>query len=174
MRPSSAREPRDQPLLSLVAVIAVVLLLPLLIVAGSFHWVMVPGVLLAAALMSAGRDSLHALVGLAVVALLWLLAEPAPLSPWSLVLAVLMLTAHSAVALRSTVPPGAAPDRAIMARWAWRGLAVTGLGAFGYLLALVVHHLQRVDSEVVVAAVLVLLGTFVLLLRHETLGGGAP
>lgn len=171
MSAPEARPPRDQPLLSAAAVAATLLVLPLLAVAGNFHWLMVPGVGLAAALVAAGRDSLHALAALMLVALLWLVADPAPLSPWSLVLAVLMLTAHSAVALRSTVPPGATLDSAITLRWVWRGLAVIGLAVLVYLGGLAVHHLRRADSEVVVVVALVLLGGLVLLLRNETVQG---
>lgn len=166
--PGTATRSRDQPVLVLVAVTAVLLALPVVLLAGEVHLVAVPGVFLAAALIAAGRDSLHAGVALAIVVLLWLMARPNAVSPWSLVLALLMLTAHAAVALRSSVPPGAPLDRGVVLRWVGRGLAVTGITGLVYLVGLAVHQLNRGDNQLIVVAAPALLGGLILLLRHET------
>ncbi|MDP9318433.1 MAG: hypothetical protein M3O94_05035 [Actinomycetota bacterium] len=164
--------PRDQPVLSLLAVAATVLVFPVLVLAGDFRIVMVPGMLLAAGLVAAGRDSMHGLAALAIVAVLWVASGPDALTPWSPVLAVLMLTIHATLALRSALPPGAALGSMLLLRWFWRCVAVVGLTGFVYVVGLALHHLPRGDNEVVVVVALALLGGLVLLLRHEIVVGG--
>jgi len=163
--------PRDQPVLSLLAVAATALVFPVLVLAGDFRIVMVPGMLLAAGLVAAGRDSMHGLAALAIVAVLWVASGPDALTPWSPVLAVLMLTIHATLALRSTLPPGAALGSMLLLRWFWRCVAVVGLTGFVYVVGLALHHLHRGDNEVVAVVALALLGGLVLLLRHETVVG---
>jgi hypothetical protein len=171
MSTREARPQRDQPVLTAVAVTATLLVFPVLLLAGDFHLVTVPGVVLAAGLVAAGRDSGHALAALLIVAVLWLVSSPDALTPWSLVLAVLMLTTHSAAALRSSLPPGAGIGP-LAGRWLRRGGLVVALTALVYLVGIAVHHLHRGDSEVVVVLALCLLGALVLLLRSETLQSG--
>jgi hypothetical protein len=165
--------PRDQPVLTAVAVAAVALCLPVLVLGGAFRAVMVPGVVLAAALMAAGRETLHALAGLAIVALLWVTADPAAMTPWNLVLAVLMTTGHAAAALRSSVFPGAWLDPVIVRRWLRRGLAVSGLTTVVYLIGLAMQHLDHNGGETVPFVALLLLAGLILVLRRETIGNGS-
>jgi hypothetical protein len=169
MTQQEVRPQRDQPVLTMIAVSATLLALPVILLAGEFRIVMLPGIVLAAALVAAGRDTAHALAGLLIVALLWLLSDPDPVTPWSVALAILMLTSHSAVALRSSLPPGAPIGSALARRWLGRGAVVGGLTVLVYLAGLAVHHLNRGDSEVVVVLALCLVGGLVLLLRSETL-----
>jgi hypothetical protein len=169
-----AKPPRDQPVLSAIAVGATLLVLPVLLLAGDFRVVTLPGLLLALALVAAGRDTLHTLLALAMIAVLWVASRPDPLTPWSLVFATLMVTIHSAVALKSSLPPGAVPDRRIALRWLLRGAVVIALAAVVYLVGIAVHHQHRGKSEVVVVLALALLGALVLLLRDETVQDAPP
>lgn len=164
--------PSDHPLLVAVAVTATLLVLPVLALAGSVRAVTVPAIILAAGLVVAGRDSVGALAGLGVVALLWVSSTPRTLGPWSLVLALLMLTTHAAIALRGTAPPGAVLGTTVLLRWIGRCSLVMGVTGLAYLLAQALDTLHHGGSRVVVAVALGLLGGVVLLLRRETLGDG--
>jgi hypothetical protein len=174
MSPAEPRPQRDQPLLTGVAVTSTLLVLPVIVLAGDLSVLTVPGVLLAAGLMAAGRDNARPLAALLIVAGLWLLSGPDAVTPWSLVLATLMLTMHSAVALRSSVPPGAAIGFGVVRGWLQRGALVVAVTALVYLVGIAVNHLERGDSEVVVVLALGLLGGLVLLLRQETLHDNEP
>lgn len=171
MTTSDELPPRDQPVLSAIAVAAMLLMLPVLLLAGDLRLLTIPGVLLAAALVAGGRDTLHALAALAVVSILWLTSHADTLTPWSVMAAALMLTTHGAVALRSSVPPGAAIEREIGVRWVRRGAGVLALTAVVYLVGVGVHQLRPGTSELVVVIALVLGGVLVLLLRSETVRG---
>lgn len=164
--------PRDHPALLMVAVGATVLVLPLLAMAGDIRAVTVPGIIMAALLVAAGRDSMGALAALGIVTLLWVSSTPRDLTAWSLVLALLMMTIHAAVALRSTAPPGAALGSTVLLRWLGRFAVVMGVTGLAYVLALGLDHLHGGGNQIVVAAALAFLGGLVLLLRHETLGEG--
>lgn len=163
--------PSDHPLLVGVAVAATGLVLPVIALAGDVRAVTVPGIILAAVLVGAGRDSAGALAGLGIVALLWVSSTPRTLTPWCLVLALLMLTTHAAVALRTTAPPGARFGSTVLLRWLGRCVAAMGVTGLAYLVAVALDELHRGGSQVVVAVALVLLGALVLLLRRETMGG---
>lgn len=161
--------PRDQPVLTAIAIGSMALVLPVLLLAGDFRLVTVPGVLLATALVATGRDTLHALGALVIVSVLWLASHADHLTPWSLVVAALMLTAHSAVALRSCLPPSAAISREIGIHWVRRCAVVLAVTGLVYLLGISVHQLHRGDSQTLVVLALVLVGGLVLLLRRETI-----
>lgn len=165
--------PRDHPVLVAVAVASIVLVLPVIALAGNIRGVTVPGIILAAVLVAAGRDSVGALAGLGLVVLLWVVSTPRTLTPWSVVLAVLMLTTHAAVALRSSAPPGARLGSTVLLRWLRRWAAVMGVTGLAYLLALALDKLHHGGSQVVVGLALGLLGVLVLLLRRETLREGS-
>ena len=141
-------------MLTLVGVTSVLLTIPVLLFAGSPPVLTIVGALVAAAFVGARRESLHAVAALGIIVVLWMTADPAATSPWSLVLAVLLLGTHSAVALRSSVPPGAPLDRVVVRRWARRGLAVCALTGLVYVVGLAVHHLHRGDNPAVVVATL--------------------
>ena len=172
MTGTDVRTPSDHPALVGVAVGSTVLTLPVMALAGQASLATVPGVLLAAVLVAFGRDAANALVSMGIVALLWAASAPPPLSPWSLVLALLLLTTHAAVALRSTAPPGAALDGVLLVRWFARCAVVSAITGAAFVVALALDHLHHGGSQVLVTGALVLLGGLVLLLRHETLRQG--
>jgi hypothetical protein len=163
------RPDRDQPGLALLAVAATVLVLPVLALAGDFRGADLPGIGLAAVLVAARRDTAHATVALLIVAVLWLHSSPAAVTPWTLVMAVLMLTMHSATALRSSIPPRALVGSIVARRWLRRGAIVTGITGLVYLVSVALHQLDRGSSEMVVVLTLCLVVALVLLLRNETL-----
>jgi hypothetical protein len=163
------RPDRDQPGLALLAVAATVLVLPVLVLAGDFRGADLPGIVLAAALVAVRRDTAHATVALLIVAVLWLHSSPAAVTPWSVVMATLMLTMHSATALRSSIPPRALVGSTLARRWLRRGAVVTGLTMLVYLLSVALHQLNRGSSELVLVLTLCLVVGLVLLLRSETL-----
>ncbi len=169
MSEREVRPQRDQPMLTAVAVAATLLALPVILLAGDFRIVILPGVAIAAALVAAGRDTAHALGGLLILALLWVVSSPDADTPWSVVMATLMLTIHSAAALRSSLPPGASIGTELARRWLLRGGLVAGLTVLVYAVGIAVHHLDQGDSEVIVVLALCLVGGLVLLLRSETL-----
>lgn len=168
MSASDAKPPRDQPALSAVAVVAVLLVLPVVALASHVGLLTVPAVLVAALLVGARHDSGHALAALLLVTLAWVASRPDALSPWSLVLAVLMLTTHCAVALRSSLPPGAPPDRLIVLRWLRRMGCVVAVTTAVYLAGIAVHRVHSGGSELVVVLALLVVAVLVLVLRDET------
>jgi hypothetical protein len=169
MSADPARRTGDDLVLSAGAAVAVLLVLPVIVVAGTFSFWMAPATLLAAFMVYYRRDSSHALAALGAIALMWVAADPGSLSPWSLPVAVLMLVVHTCLALQTTAPPGADLGRAVRTRWLNRAAVVGLLTALVYLLAVVLQNLHRSDAEIVLAATFALLGCLILLLRRETL-----
>jgi len=164
----------DQPRLAALAVAATILALPVLMFAGGFSLVSLAGVALAAGLVAAGRDSAHALGALLVLGFLWLNSGANPVTPWTLVMALLMLTIHASVGLRASLPPGAQLGRDLALRWLRRGALVLAITALVYLLGVAVHEVDRGAHDLIAVLAMVLLGGLVLLLRSETLGGARP
>jgi hypothetical protein len=160
--------------LTAIAVAATLLVLPVLAFAGHFSLVALPGIALAAALVAAGRDTAHPMAALLIVALLWLVSGPNEITPWSVGLATLMLIVHSAVALRSSLPPGAAVSSVLLRRWLARGVFVVAVTTLVYLVGVAVHDLDRGDNQVLMVLALALLGALVLLLRNETVHEERP
>ncbi|MDX6298014.1 MAG: hypothetical protein QOI51_1871 [Nocardioidaceae bacterium] len=161
----------DELVLSVIATVATLLVIPVIVVAGSLNAWMVVVVVLAAAMVYSRRDSAHGLAALGAIALAWIAGRPDPLSPWSVVIALLMFTVHGALALQTTAPPGAGLGRAVVTRWLVRSAVVAGITVVVYVVAVSLDNLHRSDGEAVLAAALALLGGLVLLLRQETLGG---
>jgi hypothetical protein len=161
----------DQPVLAGVATIATWLTLPVLLLAGDGSALSTAiAVLVAGLLVGARRDSRTALFGLLLIGLLWLTSNPDARAPWSLVLASLMLIAHAAAALRSTLPPGARLDASIVWRWVFRVAATLALTALTYLLVVAADYVEPTGSELMISLALVVLAALVLLLRRETVG----
>lgn len=169
---TTARAPRggygDQRILSAIAVAAVLLMLPVVILAGHFQLVTIPLIVLAALLVAADRDSLYGMAAVGILALLWIAARPATLSPWTLVTALLLFTIHAALALRTTEPPGASLGPVTVRRWVVRCGVVAAVTAGVYGVSLVLHLAQPHNNDIVVVLALVLLGALILLLRHES------
>ena len=107
-----------------IAVAATLLALPVILLAGDYRIMTIPGIAIAAALVAARRDTPARLVGLLIVASCGCSRARMPsrhgASCW-----LPDLTIHSAVALRSSLPPGAASARpgpsvaASVAVWSW-------------------------------------------------------
>jgi hypothetical protein len=169
-RRQASDEPRDQPLLVAIAVGATLLMLPVLWAAGGFHLWTLLGVLLAAWMVAAGRETRPALFAMLLVGLLWLTSDPDPRTPWSMALAALMLTIHSALALRSSLPPEADIGAAIWWRWLFRAGVTLGVTGVAYLAVVAGHAVRPIDSELVLVLALGVLAGLVLVLRRETLG----
>lgn len=161
----------DELVLSVIAAVATLLVIPVVVVAANLNAWMVVVVVIAAAMVFSRRDSAHALAALGAIALVWIAAGPNSLSAWSVVIALLMFTVHTALALQTTAPPGAGFGRAVVTRWLVRSAVVAGLTVVVYAAAVSLDDLHRSDGEAVLAAALALLGGLVLLLRRETLGG---
>ncbi len=165
---------RDRAVLALLPTVAVISVLPVVVVAGRLQVWMVPAVVLAAASSYARPDSAGGLVALGVVALVWLAARPGGGSAWTLVVALLMFTAHACLSLQSTAPPGAAFDPVVKVRWLARSAVVTGLTAAIYVAALGFRHLPHTSTQLAPALSLALIAGVALLLRREALGGRTP
>ena len=160
---------QDQMLAGLAGV-ATVLVVPVVVVAGDFRAWMALALAIAAAMVATRQDSPHALAALGIIALVWIGARPDDLTPWSLVIALLMFTIHVALAFRTTAPPQATVDRTAVARWLGRCALVVALTGLVYLAALALRNLDRSDAEGVLAVAFALLSGLILVLRHETLG----
>lgn len=160
--------------LAVIGAAAILLVLPLEVVAGDVAPWMPVVILMATVLVYVRRDSPHGLIALAVVALSWLVASPDRLTAWTMVVAVLLFTAHTTLAMRTSAPPSAEFGRAVVLRWLgrWAAVVLVTVAVFG--LAYAVKNLHRSDGEAVLALTLVLLGALVLLLRAETLDEGTP
>lgn len=156
-------------LLAIIGAVAVVLVVPALLLASHVDWWVPPVDLVAALFVFGRRDSVHGLIALAAIALMWIASGAGVSTPWSLVVAFLMFVAHGTLALRTTIPPRARLDRLVVTRWLRRGAAVMALTAAVYLLVFALRDLGQADAEIVLAAALVILGALILLLRAETL-----
>jgi hypothetical protein len=174
MSVDSTRPTGDQLVLAVVAAAATLLVVPVIVVAGDFSLWMAPAAAIAAGFVFARHDSSHGLAALGIVALLWLAARPDALSPWTVVVALLMFTIHTCLALRSTAPPGATLGRVVVTRWLRRSALVAVLTLLVYVAAISLRNLHRSDAEVVLASALALLGGLILLLRQETLESERP
>jgi len=166
-RPAAAAP--DERMLALASAVAIVLVLPVVLVAGHLALWMVAALGIAAALAYGRRDSWHGLVALAVVALVWIAAEPRTGSLWSLAVALLMFTTHACLALQASAPPGATLGQALQKRWLARSAVVAGATAIVYLAAVAARDLPRSDEETGLAVGLAVVAGLVLLLRQETL-----
>lgn len=165
---------RDNAVLAAVAAAAVLLVLPVVVVTSGVHLWMVVALVVAAALVYARRDSVHGLIGLAVVGVVWLVARPGGGSAWSLAVALLMFTTHACLALQAAAPPGAVFSRDIVSRWLRRCGVVAAVTAAVYVAALGTRTLPRSPAPVLLAVSLAVTTALVLLLRQETLRGAAP
>lgn len=161
----------DERMLALASAVAIALVLPVVLVAGHLHVWMVAALAIGAALAYGRRDSWHGLVALAVVALVWIAAQPDPGSVWSLAVALLMFTTHACLAVQATAPPGADLGRALRKRWVARSAVVAGATVSMYVAAVAARHLPHSDAGTGMAVGLVLVAGLVLLLRQETLRG---
>ena len=173
----SSDDPRpagDDRRLSALAALATVLVIPVIVVAGHFSLWMAPAAVIAAYAAFTKRDTSHGLAVLGVVALMWMAARPGSLSPWTIVVALLMFTIHTALALQTTAPPGVNLGGAIGLCWLRRSAVVLALTVLVYVAADALQGLHRSDAEVFLAAAFALLGCLVLLLRRETLEGVLP
>jgi hypothetical protein len=169
MNPDSTRPRGHELVLAIVGVAAVLAVIPVIVVAGDLDFWMPVAAVVAAAAVFARRDSGHALVALAAVALMWLASGADPASWGTLVVALLMFVTHASLALRTTAPPGAAIGRDAVLRWLARSLLAAVLTGLVYALVYAVRDLERTDAEVILAAALLLLGCLILLLRQATL-----
>lgn len=160
---------RERPLLPLLSALPVLLVVPVALVAGSVGLWMVGAGVLAAVLVYRAPDSERGALALGLAATVWLFAGPETLSPWSLVVALLLLTSHSVLALRATAAPATDFGAEMLRRWLVRGTAVAAVTAVVYVAAVAVDSLPRSSTGVAVAAGLALLAGLVFLLRQETM-----
>ncbi|MGI8701965.1 MAG: hypothetical protein ACR2JU_12310 [Nocardioidaceae bacterium] len=159
---------RERPWLPLLSAVPVLLVLPVAAVAGSVALWMGVAVFLAAGLAYREPDSGRGAFALGLAAAVWVFAGPEALSAWSLVVALLLLTSHAALALRATAAPATDFGGEVLRRWGLRSTAVAAVTAVGYVVAAAVGSLPRSSTGAAVAVGLVLLAGLVVLLRHET------
>jgi hypothetical protein len=163
---------RDQPLLSAVAAGSVFATIPVVFVAGYPQVVVLPAIVAAGAMTVFRRDSPYTLAGLAIVISVWATSGAPADSPWAFVVAALVLSAHAAVALRDSIPPGARLERALVRRWLVRSATVLEVTALVYLFGVLTIELGVHDDEAEIALVFLLVLALALVLRHETLRPG--
>ena len=173
MNSDSARLTGADLILALTGAAAVLLVLPVIAVAGDFAWWMVLVGVFGAATVYSRRDSGHGLVVLGAVAFMWLVAQPSASSAWNLAVAMLMFTVHITLALRTTAPPGAEMGREVARRWLLRAGLVSVLTTAVYVLVFALRNVRQANLEVVLAVSILALGGLVMLLRAETLDAAA-
>jgi hypothetical protein len=155
--------------LTLVAVVAILLMIPVVDLAGHMDpWALFL-ILAAAVMVISRRDSLRATFALGAMGVIWLGDGPATLSAWTLVVAVLLFTAHTSLAMGSCSPPAGSLGRAVVLRWLGRWAVVVVITAAVFGLARLIQNLHKSDAEIIVALAFVVLVGLVLLLRNETL-----
>lgn len=161
----------ERPLLPVLSALPLVLVLPVVALTATAQGWMVVALLIAAASVYGAPDSTRGAFGIGLTAAVWVLAGPDSVSWGSLVVALLLLTSHSVLALRSTAPPTVEFGEDIVRRWLQRAGGVAAVTAGVWLAALGVDRLARTLTAAGVAVGLLLVGGLALLLRLETVRG---